>query len=289
MGGEVGQLRKYPVGYWELRAQCRVIRVVIANHRGGAGKTTTAVNYAWYLASRQRRTLLIDGDTQGSIGILLGLHPAHSFRDFIIDGRPLEECVIPAGSNLDVMCGGKELVQVESSLSASSSSPELALDARLQSSTQSYDAVVIDVSPAINLLQACAIVYARNVIIPVSMDLLSLTGAAAVCDMIAVLNHRAGGTLKIRGLLPCQVDQRLGITKVVYEGLASVSGLVGVQVLPPIRTDQTVQRAWQSHRALLAYAPAARASHDYTTAFEQVTQEIEGSTDEQKETGTEAV
>ena len=237
------------------------------------------MNYAWYLANRNRRTLLIDADTQGSVGIVLGLQPAHQLRDFSIGGVPLEECVISAGPNLDILCGGKELVQVESALSGSAA-PGVELETRLRSATQPYDSVVIDVSPAINLLQTCAMLYARNVIIPVSMDLLSLTGAAAVCDMIQALNQRAGGHLKAAGLLPCQVDQRLSITRLVYDGIANIAEVFRVPVLPAIRTDQAVHRAWQAHRALLEYAPAAKAAQDYVAAFDRLTQEIEVLTDE---------
>jgi chromosome partitioning protein len=241
------------------------------------------VNYAYHLASRNRRTLLVDADTQGSIGILLGLQPTHQLRDFSIGGVPLEECVVVPAANLEVLCGGKELVQVESALSGSAlASAELGT--RLQSATQPYDAVIIDVSPAIDVLQTCAILYARNVVIPVGMDLLNLTGAAAVCEMIKVLNPRSGGNLKVAGLLPCQVDQRLSITKLVYSGIANIADVFQVPVLPAIRTDQAVHRAWQAHRALLEYAPTAKAAQDYVTAFESLTQEIEAGPHEQSET-----
>ncbi len=253
-----------------------MIRLVVANQRGGAGKTTTSINYAWYLAGLRRRTLLIDADTQGSIGVLLALRPPHSLKNFVVDGLPLEECVISAGKDLDILCGGKDSIQVESSL-ASAPAPELALRESLQSSGGRYEAVVIDASPSISVLQACAMIYAGNVLVPVSMDLLSLTGAAAVCETVRALNQRTAGDTRAIGLLPCQVDNRLSITKLVYNGLANVSERFQVPILPPIRTDQSVQRAWQAHLPILEYSQAAKAAQDYVAAFERVTQMIEAS------------
>jgi chromosome partitioning protein len=264
-----------------------VIRLVVANQRGGAGKTTTAVNCAWYLAAHRGRTLLIDADTQGSIGVLLGVQPARYLKDLVVDGAPLEECVIAGGKNLDILCGGKDSVEVESALAAVSA-PELNLESHLEAAAGQYEAVVIDVSPAINLLQACAIMYAGNVLIPVGMDLLSLTGARAVCEMIRVLRQRAARVLRIVGLIPCQVDHRLTITKLVYDGLGSLSEQFQVPLLPGIRTDQNVHRAWQARMALLAYSPAAKAALDYVAAFEGVMKVIEGSRDEQTQTSKDA-
>ena len=50
-----------------------MIRLVFSNQRGGVGKTTSALNYAFYLARRNKKVLLIDTDSQGSIGQNLGL------------------------------------------------------------------------------------------------------------------------------------------------------------------------------------------------------------------------
>jgi chromosome partitioning protein len=93
-----------------------MIRLVIANQRGGVGKTTAAVNYAWYLANKGLRTLLIDTDSQGSVGVMLNLKPKHYFSHFLVNKFHLDECTISAGKNLQVLCGNKDTVQAESAL-----------------------------------------------------------------------------------------------------------------------------------------------------------------------------
>lgn len=250
-----------------------MIRLVVANQRGGVGKTTAAVNYAWYLANSGRRTLLIDTDSQGSVAVMLNLRPKHFFSHFLVNKFHLEECVVVAGDNFHVLCGNKDTVQAETAL-AGAVVRELALKILLEPYEKHYDAVVIDVSPSINLLQTCAMVYARNVLIPVNMDLLSLNGANAAYDMIRLLNDLIKADIHAVGLMPCQVDQRLSVTTLVQQGLQKMSEMFRIPILPAIRTDQSVNKAFRARRPLLAFDPSAKASQDYLTAFEQITKSI---------------
>ncbi|MEJ1928670.1 ParA family protein [Nostoc sp. NIES-2111] len=253
-----------------------MIRLVIANQRGGVGKTTAAVNYACYLAQQGRRTLLIDTDSQGSVGIMLNLKPKLFFSHFLVNKFHLDECVVPYQDNLFVLCGNKDTVQAESSL-AGAVVRELALKITLQPYESSYDAVVIDVSPSINLLQTAAMVYARNVLIPVNMDLLSLNGANAAYDMIRLLNDLIRADIRAIGLMPCQVDHRLSITTLVQQGLEKMSQLFAVPILPGIRTDQNVNKAFRAREPLLTFDPSSKAAQDYVTVFEQITELMETS------------
>ena len=250
-----------------------MIRVVIANQRGGVGKTTAAVNYAWHLASTGHRTLLIDTDSQGSVGVMLNLKPKHFFSHFLVSKFHLDECAVPAGERFHVLCGNKDTVQAESAL-AGAVVRELALKILLEPYENQYDAVVIDVSPSINLLQTCAMVYARNVVIPVNMDLLSLNGANAAYDMIRLLNDLIKANIKAIGLMPCQVDHRLSVTALVQQGLQNMSEMFHIPILPAIRTDQSVNKAFRARRPLLEHDPSSKAAQDYLAAFEQITASI---------------
>jgi chromosome partitioning protein len=251
-----------------------MIRLVVANQRGGVGKTTAAVNYAWYLANKGMRTLLIDTDSQGSVGVMLNLKPKHYFSHFLINKFHLDECTVAAGKNLQVLCGNKDTVQAESSLTGAVVR-ELALKHLLEPYEAAFDAVIIDVSPSINLLQTCAMVYARNVVIPVNMDLLSLNGANAAYDMIRLLNELIKANIRPIGLMPCQVDQRLSVTHLVQQGLEKMSEMFNVPILPAIRTDQSVNKAFRARKAVLEFDPNSKASQDYLAAFQRITASIQ--------------
>ena len=117
-------------------------------------------------------------------------------------------------------------------------------------------------------------VYASNVLIPVNMDLLSLNGANAAYDMIRLLNDLIKAEIHAVGLMPCQVDQRLSVTALVQQGLEKMSAMFRIPILPAIRTDQSVNKAFRARRPLLAFEPGAKASQDYLAAFDQITKSI---------------
>jgi len=110
----------------------------------------------------------------------------------------------------------------------------------------------------------------------VNMDLLSLNGANAAYDMIRLLNDLIKADIRPIGLMPCQVDQRLSVTVLVQQGLAKMSEMFHIPILPAIRTDQAVNKAFRARKALLEFDPGAKAAQDYLAAFEQITASIEG-------------
>jgi cellulose biosynthesis protein BcsQ len=109
----------------------------------------------------------------------------------------------------------KDTVQPESALEGAVVR-QLALKIMLEPYETNFDAVIIDVSPSSNLFQTCAMVYARNVVIPVNMDLLRLNGANAAY-IIRLLNELIKFEIQPLGLMPCQVDQRLSVTTLVQQ------------------------------------------------------------------------
>jgi chromosome partitioning protein len=251
-----------------------VIRVVFANQKGGVGKTTAAVNFSWYLSERGYRTLLIDTDSQGSAACILNLKPKNYFSHFLLAKYPLGECTINLKERLDVLCGNKQTLEAESAL-AHVTARELSLKAVLEPYESQYGAVILDASPSLGLVQTCALVYARNVVIPVNMDLLSLNGANAAYETVRVLNDLLDAHIRAVGFMPCQVNRQLSITSWVEQGLQGMSDMLGVPILPAIRTDQTVNRAYRARKPLLQYDPGARAAQDYRATFEKIIAVIE--------------
>jgi chromosome partitioning protein len=241
----------------------------VTNQRGGVGKTTTAINYACYLAQRDYPTLLIDTDPQGSVGIALGLAGSNFLSEFLLQRVTLDRCVVRALKNLDVLCSNKQTVEAECRLAAAPS-PEFGLAVALAPFEHQYAAVVLDVSPAITLMTTCAMVYSRRVLLPVNMDLLSLNAAAAVCDTVRLLNDMLPEPILIVGLMPCQVHKGLAVTRLGEQGLQAISTKFDVPILPTVRTDQSVNRAFSMQQPLLAFDPGAKAAQDYIMVFDRV-------------------
>jgi chromosome partitioning protein len=86
-----------------------VIRIAIANQKGGVGKTTTAINVSTALAATGWRTLLVDIDPQGNASTGIGIGPAQRERstyDVLVDQVPIENCIIPTGIPMLDLCPG---------------------------------------------------------------------------------------------------------------------------------------------------------------------------------------
>jgi chromosome partitioning protein len=241
-------------------------RLVILNQRGGVAKTTTVHTLARYLADRGRRVLIIDTDPQGSVGTLLGLKPAKYLHDFVIYNHLFKECVVHACPGVDVLCSNRETVKTEGHLMGQVAREFVFTNLFSQVETD-YDAVLIDVAPSINLLQTCAMTYARQILIPVSMDPLSLQGAAASIETARTLSSLIRMKIAAVAILPVMVDRRLQITEVVTASLQELSLRTGIPLLPPIRTDTTVTKCSRAKQFLVDFDARAKAVEDYNQAL----------------------
>ena len=252
-----------------------MIGLVVSNQRGGVGKTTTAINYAGYLASHGKRVLLIDADSQGSINTYLGLKPVKYLFDMVVQKESLASCVTPHGPNLDVLCSNRDTSAAEAALMGQVAR-EMALKLLLKPAEGRYDYIIIDVAPSITLLQTCALVFAKHLLVPLDMDMLSVQGAQMAVESARMLNDIYGINIRVIGFLPTQVNQRHQVTSVVRSTLDFMSQRTGVPILPEIRTDQTVHKASRAKQFLLEYDPACKAAEDYLRAFDLITKGFEG-------------
>jgi chromosome partitioning protein len=242
-----------------------MIKLMIGNQKGGVGKTTTAITIARCLADRGFRTLLIDSDPQGSIAVTLRLKPEAYFSDFILNQLRLPDCVVNIAERLDVLCGNRETTAMEQRIFTMYGREHVFQNAfRLYE--DSYDAIVVDVAPSISLLQACSMVFCQNVLIPISMDTLSVSGAGATIFSAQTIGDSVRTPIRTLALLPTIVNRRFGLTDVVMKMVHQLSETYRIPVLNAIRTDQIIGKAARAHRLIADIDPKAKALEDYETA-----------------------
>ena len=123
---------------------------------------------------------------------------------------------------------------------------------------------MIDVSPSINLLQTCALLYAKSFLVPVAMNMLSLQGAAACLQTASMLASTFREPIKPLALLPVMVDRRFSLTEYILKALEEMSEQYRVPLLHPIRTDGTVPRAERARQFLADFDLRCKALEDYT-------------------------
>jgi chromosome partitioning protein len=250
-----------------------MLRLVIANQRGGVGKTTTAITFGTLLAEIGFKTLLIDADPQGSVSHLLRLKNQHHLYDFLITGLAIEDCVTQVNENLWVMPSNRRTVEAEGLLMAQTAR-EFIFDKMFGQVDHAFDAVLVDVAPSISLIQTCAMIYCRHVVVPVNMETLSVQGALSALNSAQLLNDvfrlRDHDRVHVVGILPTDLDRRLGITKTILTILDQIAQREKVQILPAIRTDQVVVRAQRDRQPLLTADPRSKALEDYRAALQVI-------------------
>jgi chromosome partitioning protein len=242
-----------------------MIKLMIGNQKGGVGKTTTAITLARCLADRGLRTLLIDSDPQGSITVTLRLKPEAYLSDFILNQLRLADCTVPVAERLDVLCGNRETTAMEQRIFTMYGREHVFQNA-FRMYEESYDAIVVDVAPSISLLQACSMVFCQNVLIPISMDTLSVSGAGATIFSAQTIGDSVRTPIRSIGLLPTIVNRRYGLTDVVMKMITQLSETYKIPVLNTIRTDQIIGKAARMHQMVADADPKAKALEDYEAA-----------------------
>jgi chromosome partitioning protein len=233
--------------------------LAVFNHKGGTGKTTTAVTLAAGLAARGARVLLIDTDGQGNVGVSLGILPERTLYHVLVMGLALEDAVVSARENLDVLAANETLAAAELYLAGRRQRDRVLAD-RLAVARQRYDFVVVDCSPSLSLMNQNALVFADAVLCPVACDYLSLVGVRQVLRTVRQVNSLLRHPIRFWGVLPTFFDARANIC---HEALAALREHFQERCLEPVRLAIKVKEAPAQGKTLFEYAPGSNAATDY--------------------------
>jgi chromosome partitioning protein len=249
--------------------------LAVFNHKGGTGKTTTAVHVAAGLAARGARVLLVDADGQGNVAASLGLEAERSLYHVLVMGLPFEQAKISARPNLDVIAANETLAAAELYI-AGQRNRDRVMASRLGRAREVYDYVIVDCSPSLSLLNQNALVLADAVLCPVACDYLSLIGIRQVLRTVKHVNKILGHPVNFWGVLPTLFDSR---ARICNEALDTLRKNFRDVCLEPIHFAIRAKEAPSLGKTLFEYAPNSSAAADYWRVIERLMQ-VETSRDE---------
>lgn len=193
--------------------------ISVTNQKGGVGKTTSAVNIAYYLAKMGKKTLLVDFDPQGNASSGLGIDKQQlegSMTDVILETKTLPEIIIPTDhKNLFIAPTTSHLANTEVELANANrrfTRLKNAID-----NTPNYDFIIIDSPPSLSLLTVNGLIAARYVLLPVQAEFYALEGLGQLLETMKLIRKNMNPTLDLIGVLPTMVDGRTTLSGQVHE------------------------------------------------------------------------
>jgi chromosome partitioning protein len=202
--------------------------ICMANQKGGVGKTTTAINLAASLAAAEKRTLLIDCDSQGNATSGMGID-GRAIQDknlyhSLIDEIPLKEVIVGTQiPQLDLVPANQDLVGIEVEF-ISLADREKRLRNLLRNLETAYEYIIIDCPPSLGFLTVNAMVASDYLIVPLQCEYFAMEGLGHLLNTMGLIKTRLNPTLTLGGILLTMYDSRNLLSRRVSEDVRNNFG-----------------------------------------------------------------
>lgn len=237
---------------------------VVANQKGGIGKSTTATNLAGILG-KKAKTLLIDADPQGNSTSTYEakVEDVATLYDVIIDSDKLPiKDAIQHTDNGDIVASDPLLVKAEKMLDGDVEGFYRLKDAL--EALDDYKYIVIDTAPSLNIILYNCLIAADKVIIPVTADSYAMQGIQQLYDTIMAVKRRQNRELTIAGLLLVRYSGRSNLERETRENIEASAKQMNTKLFKTvIRECVKTKEAQEQKKLLIDYAPKCNTCLDY--------------------------
>lgn len=218
--------------------------IAFTSQKGGVGKTTSCLIAGYGLAERGRKVLIVDSDPQSAASFLLHVERGPGIAEALKKTVKPEEAISKKSDLLQVMRGSQGMAEAGDTFSYSKRK-ESALKEALEPLRASYDFILIDCPPALNLATVNALTASESVIVPVMADILSLKGVEGIAALTQAVKARTNPEIRIKGLLLNRYNGRSKVSKAVRAQLEKAAEKLGAEIVPASIREATALKECQ--------------------------------------------
>lgn len=233
--------------------------IAVVNQKGGTGKTTTSINLGCGLSKLGKKVLLIDLDPQANLTYALGIDlPNLSIADVFTGEANIQEILVKK-EDLFVAPGATDLVDIDISL-VNQGQREAFLKRSLKQ-VKGFDHIIIDAAPSLSLLTLNALNAAKEIIIPMQLEVLSLQGLKQILATITRVKQTLNPQLKVKGILPVMVDKRRNLSQELLDHLRENTKERIFNSM--IHLNVKVAESPSFGKSVIGYSPSSIGAKDY--------------------------
>lgn len=244
--------------------------IAILNHKGGTGKTTSAINIGAGLAKKGKRVLLVDIDPQANLTEGLGIRDAEtSIYDSIRDSKKLP--IIQINESLDLVPSSIDLLGAELEI-VSKIGREKIITKLLKPLKSEYDYIILDCPPALGLLTINAIVASDTVLLPLEAEYFAYKGIDRLMGVIEQVQEHLNEKLTIGGVFVTKCNSQRTLTQTIVD---SITDFFGDKVFETkIRINVSLSEAQLQGQSVFEYAPESNGAKDYDLLVDEIIRKI---------------
>jgi chromosome partitioning protein len=203
--------------------------IAIANHKGGVGKTTTAVNLAASLVEHGQKVLLIDLDPYGYATLFSGIKKAQlawTLAEVLLGQVDIGATLVPVSPGGYALLGANQnLTTAEVSLpKLAAAGREMKLRAALEPLRSRFDVILMDCTPSLNMVTLNGLCAADSVLVPMPCDYYAMEGLSSLVATVEQLRSSVNPGLRVEGIVRTMYDPRSNLARKVSAELAEHFG-----------------------------------------------------------------